>query len=217
MRCRIFDRNVVLSDPFFDNPPLNLLDSSPKNCDCSLDTDLYLSSSSSQDYIYDLEDCLQADMYAMTQIIPPSIPSTIPMNNPETIQTPSSLVDSSLVSYAVLLILHGLKSFLSFSGWLSMTLFIFVLILNMSGSVLSTYGSDLKSIHHSDFYTYQFSPVAHSFPSLALYPHGVTEAFVFVVPYANVSDISEFYHPHIISEKVLHHIGRSGKVWNTLS
>ena len=75
-------------------------------------------------------------------------------------------------------------------------------------SVLNTYGSDLNPIHRSDFYTYQFSPVAHSFPSLALYPHGVTEAFDFVVPYANVSNISKFYQPHIRSGKVLHQIGR---------
>ena len=63
------------------------------------------------------------------------------------------------------------------------------------------------SIHHSYFYTYQFSPVAHSFPSLALYPHGATEAFVFAVPYDNFSDISEFYQPHIRFGKVLHQIG----------
>ena len=37
-----------ISDPFFEGPPLSLLDSSPKNCDFSLDIDLPLSSSSSQ-------------------------------------------------------------------------------------------------------------------------------------------------------------------------
>ena len=73
----------------------------------------------------------------------------------------------------------------------------------MFGSVLNTYCSDLKPIHHSDFYTYQFSPVVHNFPSLALYPHGATEAFVFAVPYDNVSDMSEFYQPHIRSIQVL--------------
>ena len=147
----------------------------------------------------DLEAYLQVD----THIIPPSIPSTIPLNNPKTIQIPSSLVDSSLVSYAVIFILHGLKSFLTFSGWLSMSLVIYGLILNMFLSVLNTHGSDLMPIHHSYFYTYQFSLVAHNFPSLALYPHGATEAFVFSIPYANVSDISEFYQPQIISIKVL--------------
>ena len=91
----------------------------------------------------DLEACFQYD----TQIIPPSIPSTIPLNNPKTIQIPSSLVDST-VSYEVLLILHGLKYFLYLSGCLSMKLFIFVLILNMFGSVINTHGSDLMSIHH---------------------------------------------------------------------
>ena len=120
----------------------------------------------------------------MKKFIPPSIQSTIPMNTPKTIQIPSSLVDSSLVSYAVILILHGLKSFLYLRGWLFMTLVIFGLILNMFGSVLNTYGSDLMPIHHSNFYTYQFSRVAHSFPNLSLYPHGVTESFVFVVQYA---------------------------------
>ena len=44
---------------------------------------------------YDLEAHFKAD----TQIIPPSIPSTIPLNNPKTIQIPSSLIDSSFVSY----------------------------------------------------------------------------------------------------------------------
>ena len=57
----------------------------------------------------------------MKSFIPPSIPSTIPLNNPNTIQTPNSLVDSSLVSYAVLLISNGFKSCLFFTGWLSMT------------------------------------------------------------------------------------------------
>ena len=125
-------------------------------------------------------------MHVMTS----TIPYTIPLNNPKTIQNPSLVVDSSLVSYAVIFILHGLKSFLSFSGWLSMSLVIFQLILNMFGSVLNTYGSDLMPIHHSEIYTYQFSPIAHSFPSLALYLHGVTKAFVFVVPYDNISNIS---------------------------
>ena len=108
----------------------------------------------------------------------------------------------------MIFILHDLNSFLNFSGWLSMSLVIYGLILNIFGSVLNTYGSYLKSIHHSYLYTYRFSLVAHSFPSLALYPHVVTEAFVFVVPYVNVSDISDFYQPHNRSGKVLHHIGR---------
>ena len=54
------------------------------------------------------------------------------------------------------------------------------------------------------FHTYQFSPVAHNFPNLALYPHGVIEAFVLVVPYDNISDISKSFQPRIRSEKVLH-------------
>ena len=64
------------------------------------------------------------------------------------------------------------------------------IILNMFGSALNTYGSDLMRIHHSYFYTYQFSPIAHNFPSLALYPHGATEAFVLAITYANIYDIS---------------------------
>ena len=98
----------------------------------------------------DLEEYFQVD----THIIPPSIPSTIPLKNPKTIQIPISLVDSALVPYAVLLILHGLKSFLSFSGWLSMTLVIFGPILHMLGFFINTYGLDLKSSHHSYFYTH---------------------------------------------------------------
>ena len=105
--------------------------------------------------IYDPLDCdLESYFQVDTHIIPPSIPFSIALNNPKTIQIPSSLVDSSLVSYAVIFILHDLKSFLTFSGWLSMSLVIYGLILNMFGSVLNTYGSDLMPIHHSDFYTY---------------------------------------------------------------
>ena len=78
----------------------------------------------------------------------------------------------------------------------------------MFGYIINTYGSNLMPIHHSYFYTYQFSPVVHNFPSLALYPHGATEAFVFAVPYANVSDISEFYQSHIKSRKVLYQNGK---------
>ena len=90
-----------------------------------------------------------------------------------------------MISYAVIFILHGLKYFLYFSGWLSMKLVIFGLILNMLGYVLNTYGLDHMSIHHSYLYTYQFSAVAHTFPSLDLYPHEAIEPFVFSVPYAN--------------------------------
>ena len=118
----------------------------------------------------DLEAYLQVD----THIIPPSIPSTIPLNNPKTIQIPSSLVDSSLVSYAMIFILHGLKSFLYFTVLLSVALVIFGMILNIFGYVLNTYGSYLMSTHHSYFYTYQFSLVAHSFRNLSLYPCGYT-------------------------------------------
>ena len=120
-----------ISDPFFDDPPLGLLDSSPKICDFSLDIDLSLGNSSSQYCIYDLEYCFQDDMHVMTHIIPPYIPSTIPMNTPKTIQTSSSVVDYSLVFYAVLLILHGFKYYLYFIDWLSMNLVIFGIILYM--------------------------------------------------------------------------------------
>ena len=78
----------------------------------------------------------------------------------------------------------------------------------MFGYVLNTYGLDLKSIHHLDFHTHQFPPVGQTFPNLSPYPHGDTEDLVFVVPYDNIYDISESIHPHIISRKFLHHIGR---------
>ena len=63
-------------------------------------------------------------------------------------------------------------------------------------------------IQHSDLYTYHFTPIAHIFPSLTLYTQGATEAFLFSVPYDNVSDISYSFQPHIRSGKVLHQIGR---------
>ena len=89
-----------------------------------------------------------------------------------------------------------------------MSLVIFVLILNVFGSFIKTYGSYLIPIHHSYFYTYKFSPVAHNFPSLALYLHGATEAFVLAIPYATISYISEFFQPHIRSIQLLPQIGR---------
>ena len=54
----------------------------------------------------DLEEYLHVD----THIIPPSISSAITLNNPKTIQIPSSLVDSSLVSYVVCNILKIRKN-----------------------------------------------------------------------------------------------------------
>ena len=82
------------------------------------------------------------------------------------------------------------------------------IILNMFGSIINNYGLDIKSIHHSDFYTHKFFPVTHTFPSLAPYPHGDTEPLVFFVPYDNIHDIPESFQPHIRSGKVLHWIGR---------
>ena len=124
-------------------------------------------------------------MHVMTSYIP----YTIPINTPKTIQNPISLLDSSLVSYAVLLISNGFKICLFFNGWLSMTLVIIGLILHMFGYFLNTYGSYLKSIHHSNSYTHQFSPIAHPFPIMALYPHGDTTPLVFAAPYDNIYDI----------------------------
>ena len=88
-----------------------------------------------------------------------------------------------------------------------MTLVIIGIILHILVYILNTYGSYLKSIYHYDFYTHQFSLVAHTFPGLAPYPHRDTEDLVVVVPYDNIYDISEFYQPHIRSIQVLHHIG----------
>ena len=78
----------------------------------------------------------------------------------------------------------------------------------MFGSIINTYGSYLKSIHHSYFYTHPFSPFAQTFPTLAPYPHGDNEAFVFSAPCDIIFYISESFQPHIIFGKVLHQIGR---------
>ena len=143
-------------------------------------------------------------MHVMTS----SIPSTMHFNTPKTIQSPSSLVDSSLVSYAMFHISNGFKSWLFFTGWLSMTLVIIGIILHMFLFFINTYGSYLKSIHHSYFYIHQFSLVAQPFPTLALYPHRDTIPLVFSTPYDNISDISHYIHPYLIFGKVLYQFGR---------
>ena len=142
-------------------------------------------------------------MHFMTPYIQPSIPYTIPLNTPNTIQTLSSLVDSSLVYYVVLLISNGFKSCLFFIGWIYITLVIIGIILHMCGYVLNTYGSDLKSIHHSYFYIHQFSPVAYHFPTMALYLHGDTKTLVIYIPYDNIYDISQSFQSHFRIGKVL--------------
>ena len=69
----------------------------------------------------------------------------------------------------------------------------------MFGYVLKICASDLKSIHHSYFYIHQFSRVDNPFSTIALNPHGDSTPLVLAVPYDNISDISEFYQPHIKS------------------
>ena len=179
-----------------DKSLINSLEPSPSTCVFSLDHNFPLRSSSSlhsNGYNYDLEACLLVDMNFIT----PTIPNNLPLNTPKTIQTPSSLVVSSLVSYALLLISNGFKYCLFSTGWLYMILVIIGITLHMFGSVLNTYGSDLNSIHHSYFYTHQCFPIAHPFPSLAPYPHVDNEVFIFVVPYDNICDILEYIYPHI--------------------
>ena len=100
---------------FLDNPPISLLDSSPDDCDFSLDLDLSLSNSSSlhsNDYESDLEAIFKYYMHVMKSYIP----FIHPLNTPKAIKTPISLVDSLLVSYAMLLIFNGFKSCLFFTG-----------------------------------------------------------------------------------------------------
>ena len=132
-----------------------------------------------------------------------SIPFTHPLNAPNTIQTPSSLVDSLLDSYAVLLISASFKSCLFFTGWLFMALVIFGIFLHMFGFDLNIYGSYFKSIYHLDLHIHQFSAVTHLFPTMALCSHGDTIPLVLLTPYDNNSDHSESFQPRFIIGKVL--------------
>ena len=134
------------------------------------------------------------------------IPVTHPLNTPKTIQTLSSLFDSLLDSYAMLLIFVGFKSCLFFTGWLSMKLVIFLIMLHMFGSDLSIYGSNIKSIksiYHSDLQIHQFSSVAHHFPTMALYSHGDTIPLVFSATYDNIYNILYSFKSHFRIWKVL--------------
>ena len=143
-------------------------------------------------------------MHVMTS----SIPFTHPLNTPKTIQTPSSLVDSSLDSYAVSLFSVGFKVCLFFIGWLAMSLVIFGLLLHMFGSDLNIYGLDFKSIYHSYLLIYQFYPAAHHFPIMALYTHGDTIPLVFTTPCDNTSDILDYFKHHFRMGTVLHQFER---------
>ena len=130
---------------------MSLLDPSPNDCVFSLDPDLSLSGSSSlnsNDYESYLEENLQADIHVVTS----PIPFIHPLNTPKTIQTPSSLFDSLLVYYAMLLISNGFKPCLFFTRWLSMKLFMLGIMLHIFVYILKNYGSDIKSIHYSYFY-----------------------------------------------------------------
>ena len=84
-----------------------------------------------------------------------------------------------------------------------MTLVIIEIILNMFLYIINTYGTYLNSIHHSYFYTHQFSPVSHTFSTLAPYPHGDTIDLVFAATYDNISDITKSFQPHFIIYNVL--------------
>ena len=79
----ISESEILVS--LLNNPPISLLDSSPNDCDFSLDRNLSLSSSSSlhsNDYNSGLEAYFQDD----THVVKSSIPSTIPLNTPKNIQ-----------------------------------------------------------------------------------------------------------------------------------
>ena len=78
----------------------------------------------------------------------------------------------------------------------------------MFGSDINIYGSNFKSIYHSNLLIHQFYPVAHPFPTMALYTHGDTINLVFAAPYDNIPDISEYFKPHFRIGKVLHQFER---------
>ena len=131
-----------------------------------------------------------------------SIPFTHPLNTPKTIQTPSSLVDSLLDSYVVLIIFVCFKSCLFFTSCFYMKLVIFVIILHMFGSDINIYFLYFKSIYHSYLLIHQFYPVARHFFIMALYNHGDIIPLVFATPYDNNSDISESFNPNFRNRKV---------------
>ena len=137
-----------------------------------------------------------------------SIPFTHPLNTPNTIQTPSSLVDSLLDSYVMSLISVGFKSCLFFTSQLSMKLVIFGLMLHMFGSYIRIYGSYFKSIYHSYLPIHQSYPVAQPFSTIALYTHRDNTPLAFSPPYDNTFDISESLHHHFRTGKVLQQFER---------
>ena len=106
------------------------------------------------------------------------------------------------------LVFVGFKSCLFFTGWLSMSLVIFFLLLHILGSHIKIYGSYFKSIYHSNLLIHRFYLVAHPFPTRALYTHGDTIPLVFSDPYDNISYISDYFQPHFKIWKVLHQVER---------
>jgi len=122
-----------------DKSPISPLDPSPNDCVFPLDPDLSLSKYSSLNS-NDYESYLKLFFETYLKVMKSFIPFTHPMNTPKAIQTPSSLVDSLSVSYAVLLIFASFKACLFFIGWLCMKLFILGIMLHMFGYILNIYG-----------------------------------------------------------------------------
>ena len=82
------------------------------------------------------------------------------------------------------------------TSWLSMSLLIFGILLHMFGYNINIYGLHFKSIYPLDLLIHQFYPVAHPFPTMAMYTHGETIPLVFAAPHENNYDVSKSLKPH---------------------
>ena len=127
------------------------------------------------------------------QVMKLSMPLSQPFDAHNTIQTLSSLVDSTLDSYTVSLIFVGFKSCMYFIGCLAMSLVIFWMFSYTFGYDITIIGSNLRYLYSPFSLNCQCVPVVHFVPTVTLPYFGATIPWLFSAPYDSYSGISE---PH---------------------
>ena len=147
---------------------------------------------------------MQDDM----QVMKLSTPLSQPLDAHNTIQTLSSLVDSTLDSYAVSLVFVGFIYCIYFIGWMAMSLVIFWIFSQTFGSDITIIGSNLRYLYSPFSFNCQCVPVVHFVPTVTLPYFGATIPWLFSAPYDSYSGISQPHELFFKLRKVLHQFGK---------